>query len=177
MKFFQACRGVCLRGVLFLSVLMCVPAFAEPVAPQSEPEQTILSLERAAMTRWIHGDPGGFLELSAPDVVYFDPALDTRLDGLDALRAYYKPFTGKVRQERFVFLNPQVQMLGDAGAVLTYNYVSYGKSGKATRWNCTEVYRRDPAGWRIIQSHWSYTNLKKMWDAKVEALKKDMGAK
>jgi hypothetical protein len=47
-------------------------------------------------------------------------------------------------------------VVGDA-AVLTFNYVSSGSEGEA-RWNCTEVYRRDSVGWRIIQTHWSYTN-------------------
>jgi hypothetical protein len=46
-------------------------------------------------------------------------------------------------------------------AVLTFNYVSYGGNENRFRWNCTEAYRKDPAGWRIIQTHWSFTNPKK----------------
>jgi hypothetical protein len=49
-----------------------------------------------------------------------------------------------------------VQVVGHA-AVLTFNYVSWGNEGEA-RWNCTEVYRHDPVGWRIVQTHWSYTD-------------------
>lgn len=41
----------------------------------------IIALERGALERWCQGDPDGFLEISAPDVVYFDPFLDKRLDG------------------------------------------------------------------------------------------------
>jgi len=36
--------------------------------------------------------------------------------------------------------------------------VSYGGNENESRWNCTEVYRRDPVGWRIVQTHWSFTN-------------------
>jgi len=25
------------------------------------------------------------------------------------------------------------------------------------KWNCTEVYRLDNDGWKIIQTHWSFT--------------------
>lgn len=39
---------------------------------------TIIDLERGALDRWGRGDPSGFLEISAPDVVYFDPFLKER---------------------------------------------------------------------------------------------------
>lgn len=112
-------------------------------------------MECAALERWIHGDPSGFLEICAPDVVYFDPYRKKRIDGLEELTALYKELWGKVQLDRFELLNPLVQVIGDA-AVLTFNYVSYaGKS--ESRWNCTEVYRRTGNQWQIIQTHWSYT--------------------
>jgi ketosteroid isomerase-like protein len=119
-------------------------------------EQELLELERNALVRWLNGDPSGFLEISAPDVVYFDPYRERRVDGLEALTRIYEELRGKIFAARFEILNPRVQQVGDA-AVLTFNFVSYGGNEDAYRWNCTEVYRRDPAGWRIIQTHWSYT--------------------
>ena len=117
---------------------------------------TIIALETAALRRWCSGDPSGFLEICDSDVVYFDPFLDRRLDGLDALTDYYEALRGKIRAARFELLHPRVQIIGD-GAVLTFNFVSYGGNEDALRWNCTEVYRHGPLGWRIIQTHWSYT--------------------
>lgn len=115
----------------------------------------IISMECAALDRWIHGDPSGFLEISAHDVVYFDPYRERRVDGLETLTALYKEIWGKVQLDRYELLNPLVQVVGNA-AVLTFNYVSY--SGETEyRWNCTEVYRRDGERWQIIQTHWSYT--------------------
>jgi hypothetical protein len=124
--------------------------------PRSSESEEIVALEEAALRRWCRGDPGGFLELSAPDVVYFDPFLERRLDGLPALTAYYEALRGKISAERFELLHPRVQRAGGA-AVLTFNFASYGADGAVHRWNCTEVYRLDPAGWRIIQTHWSWT--------------------
>ena len=121
----------------------------------SNDKATILALERAALDRWGKGDPSGFLEISAPDVVYFDPFLERRIDGLDALTHLYKSIRGQVRIDRYEFFNPKVKLCGDA-AVLIFNYVSYGGE-KQNRWNCTEVYRSTDGAWRIIQTHWSFT--------------------
>jgi len=118
--------------------------------------KTIIMLESAALDRWGKGDPSGFLEISAPDIVYFDPSLERRMDGRDALEKYYEAIRGKVSIERYELLNPLVQQVGDA-VVLTFNYVSYGGVEDEYRWNCTEVYRRSGEDWEIIQTHWSYT--------------------
>ena len=121
-----------------------------------DPQTTIIAMERAALDRWGRGDPFGFLEISAADVVYFDPSLDRRIDGREALARYYDAIRGKVSIARYELINPLVQVAGDA-AVLTFNYVSYGGGEDAYRWNCTEVYRRSGERWEIIQTHWSYT--------------------
>ncbi|HEU5299217.1 MAG TPA: DUF4440 domain-containing protein [bacterium] len=121
-----------------------------------DPAATIIAMERAALDRWGRGDPFGFLEISAADVVYFDPSLDRRIDGREALARYYDAIRGKVSIARYELINPLVQVAGDA-AVLTFNYVSYGGGEDAYRWNCTEVYRRSGERWEIIQTHWSYT--------------------
>jgi ketosteroid isomerase-like protein len=87
--------------------------------------ETIIAMECAALDRWGKGDPSGFLEICTSDVVYFDPNLERRIDGRDALSEYYEGIRGKVSFERYELLNPLVQRVGDA-AVITFNYVSYG---------------------------------------------------
>ena len=122
---------------------------------QNDTTATIIAMERTALDRWGKGDPSGFIEISAPEVVYFDPFLDRRLDGLEALTRYYEAIRGKVQIDRYELINPKVQLYGDI-AVLTFNYVSY--SGQVqSRWNCTEVYCCRDRRWRIIQTHWSLT--------------------
>ncbi|MFH1194822.1 MAG: nuclear transport factor 2 family protein [bacterium] len=116
---------------------------------------TIIEIEKAALNRWGKGDPSGFLEISSKDVVYFDPSLDKRIDGLDELTKYYEAARGKVFIDRFELINPFVQT-DSTIAVLTFNYVSFTGSTES-RWNCTEVYRKEKGGWKIIQTHWSLT--------------------
>ena len=117
--------------------------------------EDILKLERAALDRWGAGDPSGFLELCATDVSYFDPFLEHRLDGLPALTAWYDTLRGKVHVERYDMLAPDVLVCGDT-AVLTFQLVSHMGSNSMP-WNCTEVYCRQPQGWRLIRTHWSVT--------------------
>ena len=129
----------------------------DALVAEGEIVSTVIGLERGALDRWGRGDPSGFLEITAPDVVYFDPFLERRIDGLDELTRHYEGIRGKVQIARYELLNPKVQLIG-AAAVLTFNYVSYGGNEDEFRWNCTEVYRREAVGWRIVQTHWSFTN-------------------
>ena len=115
----------------------------------------ILAMERAALDRWGRGDPSGFLEITDPAVVYFDPFVPRRLDGLAALTALYESIRGQVRVDRYELIDPLVQVHGEA-AVLTFQYVGW-TGGVPSRWNCTEVYHRAAGGWRIVQTHWSFT--------------------
>ena len=127
----------------------------------NEPEKLaneIIALERAALDRWGSGDPDGFLEISAEDVVYFDPFQPRRLNRIAELRALYDTIRGKIRVDRYELIDPKVHLDGNI-AVLTFNYVSRGGEGEM-RWNTTEVYRREVRGWRIIHTHWSLTQPK-----------------
>ena len=118
--------------------------------------QLIIALEETALRRWCAGDPSGFLELSADDIVYFDPFLPRRIDGLSALSAHYEPLRGSISAEKFELINPLVQLIGEA-AVLTFNFESRNGNEAPARWNCTEVYRYAGDRWQIVQTHWSFT--------------------
>jgi len=117
-------------------------------------KETIIQLETAALERWNNGDPSGFLELSASEVTYFDPFLEKRLNGLDALTALYESIRGQVRVDKYELVDPKVQAT-DHTAVLTFNYIA-NLGDSVFRWNCTEVYRLETTDeWKIIHTHWS----------------------
>jgi ketosteroid isomerase-like protein len=125
----------------------------------------VISLERSALDRWIQADPDGYLELYADDATYFDPFREKRVDGLDELNARMAPMRGialPFTEPRYDMIDPVVQVEGRI-AVLTFNLVNYGKpSGSAegtvlARWNATEVYREIDGEWRIVHTHWSFT--------------------
>ena len=116
----------------------------------------IIDLERSALERWNQGDPDGFIEISDPDVVYFDPFREHRVNGIEELKALYDSIRGMVKVDTYEMIDPKVQT-SESMAVLTYNLIS--QSGERTsRWNCTEVFRLNEQGdWKLIQTHWSFT--------------------
>ena len=113
--------------------------------------EMIISLEKEALAST---DPMAFVELSDTDVIYFDPSLETKIEGSEQLRTYYKGMQ-LPPADHFDMIRPIVQVTQNI-AVLTFNLDSY-LSDKVIKWNCTEVYRRNPDNqWKIIQTHWSY---------------------
>jgi ketosteroid isomerase-like protein len=127
-----------------------------------ETSKKIIALEKAALERWNSGDVYGFLELSAEDVVYFDPMLEKRVDGLKKLTELYISLQGKIKVSGYEMIDPKVQSVENM-AVLTFNLNSFDTEHVVYRWNCTEVFRREDNGsWKLIQTHWSFTkpNLK-----------------
>jgi ketosteroid isomerase-like protein len=143
------------------------PARMEVPVPVTHPPEQItgvagelLALEAVAMERWRKGDPDGFLEISAPEVTYFDSGTPRRLDGLAALKAEYEPRRGRIHFDVMEFIDPVVQVHGDA-AVLFYRFFSTdlnpdGTVAGRTPWNCTEVYAKKDGKWMIVHTHWSY---------------------
>jgi uncharacterized protein (TIGR02246 family) len=123
-------------------------------------EETILSLEKGAMERWRNGDPWGFVAISAEEMTYVDPSLNTLILSLEEFKAYMKQLEGKIRYQGSEFIDPRVVVAGDA-AVLSYNYRSSVITPEGTAisqipWNATEVYFRRDDKWRIVHTHWSY---------------------
>jgi len=156
------------RGVFPLGWRLVVAAmsglytFHHSLAQKAENIVTreIIALENGAMERWRQGDPDGFLEISAPEVTCFDSGTPRRLDGLAALKAEYEPRAGRIHFDVMEFIDPVVQVHGDA-AVLFYRFFSTdlnpdGTVAGRTPWNCTAVYARQDGQWRIVHTHWSY---------------------
>src|SRR5215831_15498931 len=106
-------------------------AFAMLLISCSRPDETadvtaeIVGLERACLDLWGKGDPQGFLDTFAPEMTYFDPAGEKRIDGYEAMRDYLAPLKGKFKVTRYEMISPKVQRHGPTG-LLTFNLVSYG---------------------------------------------------
>lgn len=120
----------------------------------------IIALERAALDRWGKGDPGGYLELFAPDVTYFNPFEKHRIDGQPAMQKYYGDQAGQIFIGRYELTDPVVQIRGEV-AILSYHLFNYKKqpSGEwkeTTRWNSTKIYTLTGNGWKIVHNHWSF---------------------
>lgn len=147
--------------LILTGVASAMAASAATQATQLDRDADIIAIERASLDRWGQGDPDGFLNAYAPEVTYFSPTEERRVDGLEAMKALLAPVRGKLRIDRYEMLNTKVQRHGDV-AVLTYQIVNYrrqpdGKEQPTTRWNSTAVFHRAAGRWRTIHSHFSYT--------------------
>jgi ketosteroid isomerase-like protein len=124
----------------------------------------LVSLERAALDLWIRRDPKGYLDLYAPEVTYFDPFNEARLDGVEAMRAMVAGLAttpNPVTDPRYELIGAKAQQYGEV-AILTFRLISYGTlqgrpESVLARWNSTETYRRIAGRWKIVHSHWSFT--------------------
>jgi ketosteroid isomerase-like protein len=155
-------KRICI-AITIVSLTIGGGAFrVRPAAPalSGSVADTIIALERGALDRWGRGDPQGYIEIFAPDITYFDPFTEKRIDGIDAMKAMLKPFVGKIKIDRYEMLDPRVQHSGDVG-VLSFNLISHSHNPDGTPrtvlWNSTEVYRRTAGRWKIVHNHWSFT--------------------
>jgi Calcium/calmodulin dependent protein kinase II association domain len=147
-----------LRSSPLLIVLLTACA-STPTRPAIDAELDvsgkILTRLQAVAERFYNKDPLAYTELLAENVTYFAPITPGRVEGIEAVRALFVPFQGKLSVPRFEILNPKLQLHGDIG-IFTYNLNEYGTDGAvATRWNSTEVYRRFGDKWQAVHAHWS----------------------
>lgn len=154
--------------VMFLAILFSIHLFSSPQETikkgDRSMEETILSLENGAMERWRQGDPRGWAEISAEEIIYIDPSLIKPIEGLEAFKKYLKQFEGKVNYQISEFIDPKIKRCGNL-AVLTYNYrgaetEADGSVIGQSLWNTTEVYCLREGEWKIIHTHWSFINQK-----------------
>src|SRR5258708_23395683 len=123
----------------------------------------IIALERAALDRYIALDAQGYLSLDAPEVTYFDPMTERRVDGLKAMQEWLAPMkNAKVpfTARRYEKIGPQGQHYGDV-ALLTFNLVNYGKPPNKTEqplspWESHQIYRPRHRQWVIVPHHLSF---------------------
>jgi ketosteroid isomerase-like protein len=142
----------------------CVLPVQEGRAARDPLVDEIVGLERAALDRYIALDPQGYVDLYAPEVTYFDPTTERRVNGREAMQMLLAPMKNvklPFKDRRYEMIDPRVQRHGDV-ALLTFNVVNYGTvpdrpESVLSRWNSTEVYARIDGKWKIIHSHWSYT--------------------
>jgi ketosteroid isomerase-like protein len=147
-----------MRKVMTVFVVCAVlTSCGAPTAPV-DPER-IIALEKAALDRWGKGEPQGYLETYAPDITYFDPAREKRADGIQAMRDYLTPLTGKIKVDRYEMIDAKVQSMGEA-AVLSYQLMSHAAmpdgSPRILRWNSTKVYKLIGQDWKLVHDHWSF---------------------
>lgn len=120
-------------------------------------EQEIIALERSALDKWAQSNTGGYIDISAEDITWFDftPGAQLRIDGLEAVRNYLAPFVGQIPPHTYEMVNPKVQVYGNT-AILTFHWKATMTDGNPMDgWKTTSVYNWKDGKWRQVHAHWS----------------------
>src|SRR5215472_17532213 len=110
-----ACRVLLLLATITVAARAVDPATTvaqEGVAPTKGLTEEIIAMERSALDRWITGDPDGYLNLYAPEITYFDPMREARVDGLKTMTALFEPIKkvkSPVKEPRYEMISPKVE--------------------------------------------------------------------
>src|SRR5438067_3718469 len=103
-----------MRKLSLVGLALCAIGLAAGYGYAADtPGDDVIARERAALDRWGKGDPQGFLDIYAPEITYFDPGVESRVDGHAAMTDYYRPFTGKIKIRSYEMISPKVQRHGD----------------------------------------------------------------
>jgi ketosteroid isomerase-like protein len=144
-------------SIFILCIVSCTESDIQKI------EKDIIVKERQILDEWGKGRTMVFPENSEAEITYFDPSLEKRIDGINQFTELLKPIENKFTIDRYEMINPKVQVHGEI-AVLSYNLVNYSKNSEGVEkkfsWNCTEVYKKRKEDWKIIHSHWSFTQPK-----------------
>ncbi|MFI5823796.1 YybH family protein [Streptomyces rishiriensis] len=125
--------------------------------------KTIIELEKSFNERWSVGDNTGYLDAFADEVSYFDPILERLVVGRDNVIAWINSIYKNPHIVRSDYINPQVHV-SDEGtfAVLAYNLHTFvldenGEERQLRAWNACHGYRLIGDQWRIVHSHWAFS--------------------
>jgi hypothetical protein len=161
---YDYCDGDAIRKPFPVSAFLLLTSFlcsscgpTQKGGVMSGVSEELIALERSALDRWITFDPQGYLDLYAPDVLYFDPNQERRVDGLEALKKVVEPikkFKGAIKEPRYEMIAPRAQQYGDI-VLLTFNLINYGRVSEEPErrssmllpegnWKQVIVYRRQP---------------------------------
>ena len=146
------------RSTILLALLASVVlAGCDSNTQHQNADQEILSLERSALDKWAQSNTGGYIDISADDVTWFDfaPGKQLRIDGLEALRTYMAPLTGLIPIHTYEIVNPKVQVY-DNTAIHTFHWKAAMTDGKPLGgWKVTSVYQWKDGEWSQVHAHWS----------------------
>ena len=146
-------RTVILAAILALVIL----GGCDSNTPRQNADQEIIALERSALDKWAQSNTGGYIDICADDVTWFDftPGAQLRINGIEAIRNYMAPLAGQIPPHTYEIVNPKVQVYSNT-AILTFHWKGSMTDGKPLDgWKVTSVYQWKDGKWHQVHAHWS----------------------
>ncbi len=122
---------------------------------QDEAQTAIWQKITAANDKWAAGDPMGFTECAAPDIIWSDDlGAQNRVIGYEALNSYLEAFKGQIPAHQHVLIDPVFQFYDDV-VVVSYRYQGTFEGEAAAPWKVTSVYRYADGDWLSVHENWT----------------------
>jgi hypothetical protein len=109
-----------------------------------------------ANDKWAAGDPMGFIECAAKDIVWSDDlGAQNSLIGYDALNTYLEGFKGQVPPHQHELIEPVFQFYDDI-VIVSYRYQgTFEGEEPGAPWKITSVYRYADGQWLSVHENWT----------------------
>ena len=149
--------GLIYGVVLIITLPLLFPACNnEPAVPtQDEARTAIWQKITAANEKWAAGDPMGFVECAAPDIIWSDDlGAQNRVIGYEELNSYLEAFKGQIPPHQHVLIDPVFQFFDDV-VVVSYRYQGTFEGEDAAPWKVTSVYRYADGDWLSVHENWT----------------------
>ena len=149
--------GLIFSTVLILVVpLLLISCMNEQALPtQDEARAVIWGKITAANDKWAAGDPMGFTECAAPDIIWSDDlGAQNRVTGYEGLRTYLEAFKGQIPPHKHVLIDPVFQFYDDI-VIISYRYQGTFEEEAGAPWKVTSVYRYEDGDWLSVHENWT----------------------
>lgn len=141
--------------ILFLS-LSLFSCTSEPELPTAEEAKAaVWEKIQYANDKWEAGDPTGFMDIVAEDVIWVDDlGAMIPINGKEALVKYIEPYIGQIPPHTKELLNPMFQFFGEI-VIVNYRYLGTFDGVAGTPWKITSVFRYADGDWLSVHENWS----------------------
>ena len=128
----------------------------EPEPPTvDEAKAAIMEKIKLANDKWASGDPMGFLEYAAQDIIWIDDiAAQKPVIGYEALEKYFETLKGQIPPHEHELLDMVFQSYGNI-VIVNYRYQGIFDGEPADPWKVTSVFRYQDGDWLSVHENWS----------------------
>ncbi len=144
--------AVCLLMFHFFFV-SCTNESELPTA--NEAKTAVMEKLKMAAVKWSQGEPMGYLECAANDIVWVDElGAINPIIGSEALKKYLESFRGQIPTHKFELLDTLFQVYNDI-VIVNYHYQGIFDGVPAAPWKITSVYRYENGDWLSVLENWA----------------------
>ena len=160
MQIMTRARIMCISQDL-LTISLLYPEYLDPCTndPElptvDEAKTAIMEKINSANDRWASGDPMGFMECVAQDILWMDDlGAPIPVIGKESLGKYLENFKGQIPPHQHELFNHEFQFYGEI-VIVNYRYQGTFDGAPLEPWKITSVYRYIDGDWLSVHENWS----------------------